>query len=142
MTTIWQVRNAIKSKLDTLTGTWKVFVADYNYFTTKPTWFPFVMFEPVEMSSVFEDTANNYRNFVFQIAIVQEMTQVSRWIALDILNSCFEEMINAFDKDWTLGGVVEQVDATNWSFGEIDLEKWPALYVTTNLNCRVLVPIT
>jgi hypothetical protein len=60
------------------------------------------MFEPSEMSSVYEDTANNYRNFVFQIVIVQEMNQISRGEAMDILLNCFEQMIDAFDKDWTL----------------------------------------
>lgn len=94
------------------------------------------------MSSVYEDTANNYRNFVFQIVIVQEMNQISRGDAMDILLNCFEQMIDAFDKDWTLWWVVQMVDATNGEFWEIDMEKWPCLYLSSNLNCRVLVPIT
>ena len=60
------------------------------------------MFEPSEMSSVYEDTANNYRNFIFQIVIVQEMNQISRADAMDILLNCFEQMVDAFDQDWTL----------------------------------------
>lgn len=141
MIKIQDVRNAIKSKLDSLTWDGKVFVQASNVFTQKATGFPFVMFEPSEMSSVYEDTANNYRNFIFQIVIVQEMNQISRADAMDILLNCFEQMVDAFDQDWTLWWVVQQVDATNGNFGEIDMEKWPCLYLSSNLNCRVLVPI-
>lgn len=139
--TIAEVRTAIKNKLDTLTGDGKVFVSDYNYFTTKTTGFPCVMFEPSELSSVYEDTAYNYRSYTFNIVIVQEMNKISRSDAMDILLNCFEKVIDAFDQDRTLSGVVEQVDATSGTFGEIDMEKWPALYISTNLICRVLVPI-
>jgi len=139
--TIAEVRTAIKNKLDTLTGDGKVFVSDYNYFTTKTDGFPCVMFEPSELSSVYEDTAYNYRSYTFNIVIVQEMNTISRSDAMDILLNCFEKVIDAFDQDWTLSGVVERVDATGGTFGEIDMEKWPALYISTNLICRVLVPI-
>jgi hypothetical protein len=121
--TIAEVRTAIKNKLDTLTGDGKVFVSDYNYFTTKTTGFPCVMFEPSELSSVYEDTAYNYRSYTFNIVIVQEMNTISRSDAMDILLNCFEKVIDAFDQDWTLSGVVEQVDATGGTFGEIDMEK-------------------
>jgi hypothetical protein len=141
MIKIQDVRNAINTKLWTLTWENKVFVQASNFFTQKATGFPFVMFEPSEMSSVYEDTANNYRNFIFQIVIVQEMTHVTRGQAMDILLNCFEQMIDAFDQDRTLWWVVQQVDATNGEFGEIDMEKWPCLYLSSNLNCRVLVPI-
>ena len=139
--TIAEVRTAIKNKLDELTGDGKVFVSDYNYFTTKIDGFPCVMFEPSELSSVYEDTAYNYRSYTFNIVIVQEMNTISRSDAMDVLLNCFEKVIDAFDQDWTLSGVVEQVDATGGTFGEIDMEKWPALYISTNLICRVLVPI-
>lgn len=142
MTTIADVRSAIKVKLDGLTGDGKVFVQDSNIFTTKATGFPFVMFEPSNMSSIYEDTAYNYRTYTFQIVIVQEMTVASRSDAMDILLKCFEQMTIAFDKDRTLWWVVQHVEATNGEFGEIDMEKWPALYLSSNLACRVLVPIT
>lgn len=142
MIKIQDVRNAINNKLQELTGDGKVFVEVSNFFTQKASGFPFVMFEPAEMSSVYEDTANNYRNFIFQIVIVQEMNQISRGEAMDILLNAFEQMIDAFDKDWTLWWVVQMVDATNGEFWEIDMEKWPCLYLTSNLNCRVLVSIS
>ena len=142
ITTIWAVRNAIKAKLDTLTWDGKVFVEDANYFTTKATWFPFIMFEPSNLSSVFADTANNYRSYTFNVVIVQEMTIATRKDALDILINCFQKLCDALDQDWTLWGVVQQVDATSGEFGEIDMERWPALYLSSNVVARVLVPIT
>ena len=141
MITIQNVRSAIKSKLDSLTWEWKCFAWVSNVFTQDVSWFPFVMFEPVELQSEFADTANNYRDFIFNIVIVQEMNQVSRGDAMDIVLNCFEKMIDAFDQDFTLWGVVQQVDATQGNFGELDLWKWPCLYLSSNLNCRVLVPI-
>lgn len=138
---ITDIRNAIKTKLDSLTWEWKCFAWDSNVFTQNVSGFPFVMFEPVELQSEYEDTANNYRNFIFNIVIVQEMNQISRWEAMNIVLNCFEQMIDAFDQDFTLWWVVQQVDATQGNFGEIDLWKWPCLYLSSNLNCRVLVPI-
>ena len=141
MITIQNVRSAIKSKLDSMSWEWKCFAWVSNVFTQDVSWFPFVMFEPVELQSEFADTANNYRDFIFNIVIVQEMNQISRSDAMDIVLNCFEKMIDAFDQDFTLWGVVQQVDATQGNFGEIDLWKWPCLYLSSNLNCRVLVPI-
>jgi len=141
MIKITDIRSAIKSKLDSLTWDWKVFAQCSNVYTQNVSWFPFVMFEPVELQSEFEDTAYNYRDFIFNIVIVQEMNQISRGDAMDIILNCFEQMIDAFDQDFTLWGVVQQVDATQGNFGEIDLWKWPCLYLSSNLNCRVLVPI-
>ena len=138
---ITDIRNAIKTKLDSLTWEWKCFAENSNVFTQNVSGFPFVMFEPVELQSEYEDTANNYRNFIFNIVIVQEMNQISRWEAMNIVLNCFEQMIDAFDQDFTLWWVVQQVDATQGNFGEIDLWKWPCLYLSSNLNCRVLVPI-
>ena len=141
MITIQNVRSAIKSKLDGLTGEGKCFAWVSNVFTQDVSWFPFVMFEPVELQSEFADTANNYRDFIFNIVIVQEMNQISRGDAMDIVLNCFEKMIDAFDQDFTLWGVVQQVDATQGNFGELDLWKWPCLFLSSQLNCRVLVPI-
>lgn len=141
MIKIQDVRNAINTKLSSLTWEGKVFQAYSNFYTQKASWFPFVMFEPTEMSSEYEDTANNYRNFTFNVVIVQEMNQITRGDAMDILLNCFEQMIDAFDTDWTLWGVVQQVDATDGEFGEIDMEVWPCLYLSSSLSCRVLVPI-
>jgi hypothetical protein len=60
------------------------------------------MFEPVELQSQYEDTAHNYRDFIFNIVIVQEMNQISRAEAMDIVLNCFQQMIDAFDIDFTL----------------------------------------
>ena len=141
MIKIQDVRNAIKEKLDSLTWEGKVFAECSNIYTQDVSWFPFVMFEPVELQSLYEDTAHNYRDFIFNIVIVQEMNQISRAEAMDIVLNCFQQMIDAFDVDFTLWWVVQQVDATQGNFGEMDLAKWPCLYLSSELHCRVLVPI-
>lgn len=141
MTSIQTVRTAVNTKLETLKWTNKPFVNVYKYFTSSPSWYPFVMFEPSELQSEYEDTDNNFRKFIFQVVIVQEMTKVPRSDAMEILLNCFEQMINTFDQDFTLSGVVQKVDATSGTFGEIDMESWPCLFLATNLACSVLVSI-
>jgi len=143
MVKIQDIRTAIKTKLDSMKWTGQPFANVYNFFTTKPSWYPFVMFEPWKIESEYEDTDNNYRNYIFKIVIVQEMNNVAdRGVALDILLNCFERTTDAFDIDYTLGGVVAQVDAMEWDFWEIDMEGWPALFVTFNIACRVLFSIS
>lgn len=142
MITLENIRTALQEKLEALTWEDEIFAENSNFFTTKATGFPFVMFEPSNMSSEYMDTANNYRAYTFNVVIVQEMNQITRGEALDILINCFQQLSDELDKDWTLWGVVQQVDATSGEFGEIDMEKGPCLYLSSNIVCRVLVPIT
>lgn len=110
--TLQDVRTAVNTKLETLKGTNKPFVNVYDFFTSKPSGFPFIQFEPAQLASQYEDTANNYRSFTFQIVIVQEMNTVTRHDAMDIIVKAFDQVTNAFDSDWTLSGTVLQVNAT------------------------------
>lgn len=140
--TLQDVRDAIKTKLETLKWTNKVFVNVYDYFTTKPNWFPFVQFEPADLTAQYEDTDNNYRSFGFKIVIVQEMTNATRDTALDIVCKAFDLVINAFDSDWTLAGTVQMVNATQGAFWEIVLETWPCLFATINVVAKILYKLT
>jgi hypothetical protein len=74
----------------------------YEYYTTKPSGFPFVAVEPASLSSEYTDTDNNFRSFGFTVYIFQEMTNATREVALDIVSKAFDQVINAFDSDWTL----------------------------------------
>lgn len=140
--TLQQIRDAVKTKLETLKWTGKPFKNVYDFFTTKPNWFPFCAFQPTSLSSQYEDTDNNFRSFAFKIYIIQEMTTATSEVALDIVCKAFDETVNAFDTDWTLAGVVSMVTATQGEFGEMILETWPCLVGTINVVCKVLYKLT
>lgn len=142
MPSLQSLRSTIKTKLETLKGTGQPFANVYDFYTTKPSWFPFVCFEPAQLNSQFEDTQYNYRNFVFTIYIVQEITTLTRDVALDNLVNAFDMVINLFDDDYTLAGEVQQVDAIEGEFMDIDLEVWPCIAATITLSCRTLYDVT
>lgn len=142
MPSLQSLRGTIKTKLETLKGTGQPFANVYDFFTTKPSWFPFVCFEPTQLNSQFEDTQYNYRNFVFTIYIVQEITKLERDAALDNLVNAFDQVINLFDEDYTLWGAVQQVDAVEGEFMDIDMEVWPCLATSINLSVRTLYDVT
>ena len=110
----------------TLKGTNKPFANVYK----SPSWYPFVMFEPSELQSKYEDTANNYR-LCFPNSIVKKWTKYQEtqwtycWNVLDMI-----KLWVSFEFSWR-----------NLNVGEIDMESWPCLFVSTNLSCRVLVSI-
>ena len=142
MPSLQSLRSTIKTKLETLKGTGQPFANVYDFYTTKPSWFPFACFEPVQLNSQFEDTQYNYRNFVFTVYIVQEITTLTRDAALDNLVNAFDMVINLFDDDYTLAGEVQQVDAIEGEFMDIDLEVWPCIAATITLSCRTLYDVT
>jgi len=134
------VRSTIKTYLDTITWSWQIFAYAFNYFTEKANWYPYVMFEPSNdfLQSEFEDTWYNSRRFSFDVVIVQEMTNTERQQALDIIVKGFEAVINLFDDDRTLGGVVKMVDAVQWWLNEGDLWEWPCFFATMKIECLLL----
>jgi len=141
MYSIQDVRTAIKAKLDTLTWTGKPFSIAYDYFTTKPASFPCVAFEPVDLVSSFNSTCENERTYSFEIVILQEMTEKPRQDAIDIVLNAFNEVINAFDRDFELGGEVLKTEAVPWEFGEWVQDHWTTYYATIKLSCTVLYNI-
>lgn len=132
------IRTAIKTELDTLKGSGKPFGNVYDYFTTTPTWFPVAMFEPTKLDSEFNTNTENLRTFGFQIIILQEMTNENRQSAIDIVTKAFDEVINAFDDNFTLWWVVELVNAVAGEFWDWNFENWPMYYWIINLFCKVL----
>lgn len=79
---------------------------------------------------------------MFTLYIVQEITTLSREEALDNLVNAFDAVIDLFDWDYTLSGAVQQVDAVEGEFMDIDMEVWPCIAATINLSCRTLYDVT
>lgn len=133
MANISQIRTAIKAKLEGLSTPAIV----YDTFILNFEGFPAVMFEPTSLENTILDTCNNLRTYKFSIGIVQEMERIDRGQAMDILIWVFEEVINAFDDDFTLGGLCEGgVTPLNGNFWVAEMEKWDTIYVDFILECK------
>ena len=135
------IRTAIKAKLDEMVWSWQPFWIAYDYYTTKPAWFPCVMFEPSDLKSWFDSTCENQREYSFDIFIVNEMTEKNRQEAIDIVLTAFDKLINEFDRDYTLWWAVLKVNAMPWVFGEANQESWTVYYANIQLVCTVLYNI-
>lgn len=138
---IQTIRTAIKTKLDTLKGSGKPFANVYDYLTTKPSWFPCVMFEPSDLASAFNSTCENERTYTFDAYILQEMTEQTREESVDIVMTAFDDLINALDKDYTLSWAVKKVNAVPWNFGTAEHDHGSVYYANIQIVCTVLYNI-
>lgn len=138
---IQTIRTAIKAKLDEMVGTWQPFGIAYDYYTTKPTGYPCVMFEPTDLKSTYDSTCENQRNYSFDVFITQEMTEQNRQEAIDIVLTAFDKLINEFDKDYTLGGAILKLEAMPWVFWEANQDSGTVYYANIQINCTVLYNI-
>ena len=133
------IRTAIKSKLDTLTGTWKPIVEVFDYHTLNSAGFPYVTFEPSNLDSNFQDTCNNLRSYSFDIFIYQNILDENRQTALNVLTNVFDEIINAFDKDYTLWWIADGgVNAVWWDIGQLVDENGATLFANIKIIVNIL----
>lgn len=137
------LRTKINDKLNTLTGTWKPLVEVFNYHTLENTWYPFVTFEPASLVWEFEDTCNNMRTYTFDVFLYQEITWNGRQEALNILLNAFKQIIDEFDKDYTLWGIAEWwVNAVSGDFWQLVSADWKILFANLKIICKLLTNIT
>ena len=143
MADIVTLRTAINTKLNTLTWAWKPLAVVFDYHTLENSWqFPYVTFEPSGLDSEFLDTCNNFRKYTFDIFLYQEITKNWRDTALWILLNSFKEIINAFDKDYTLWWEVEGwINAVWGEFWQLVWWDWKMLFVNIKLVCKIIVNI-
>lgn len=133
MASISQIRTAIKTKLDGLSTPAVV----YDIFRLNVEWYPAVMFEPTELANEILDTCNNLRTYKFAIGITQEIERIERDGWMDILIGVFDEIVSAFDDDYTLGGLCEGgVLPMNGRFWVAEMENGNILFVDFVLECK------
>lgn len=107
---IQTIQNAVKAKLDALKGAGKPLVDVIDYLTEKASGFPFACFETTGFDSEILDSCNNLRTYSFTIAVFQDIPDSgNRGQSLAILVKAVDEIVNAFDSDYTLGGLVKMV---------------------------------
>lgn len=143
MSNILTLRTSIDTKLKTLTGSGKPLAVVFDYHTLDNDWqYPYITFEPTDLSSEFLDTCNNFRSYTFDIFLYQEITKNWRDTALWILLNSFKEIIDLFDKDYTLWWEVDWwINAVGWEFGQLIWWDGKILFANIKLTCKISVDI-
>ena len=96
---ITELETAIKTKLETISD----FQVVYDNFTLDTTGYPYAAFELSDFDGEFLDSCTNKRDFIFNIIVIQEISKsLTRDQAKDILYTCLENIITAFDGDMDL----------------------------------------
>lgn len=135
------IRTAINTKLQSLTGVGNPLAYAYDYHKLGLDGYPSATFEPSALSSQFETTHQNGRVYAFDIIIHQELRTIGRDEAIGNLVSVSDAIIDAFDQDYTLGGVVDFIEAVPAEFGEVQTEDSVIAYSRITLKCHTLKSI-
>ena len=133
---IQTISNKIKAELDTLKGTNKPLVNVYDYHTLENTWYPYVSFEAVELTGEIRDTCNNQRTIIYDLYIFQEIGTNGRQTATQIIYKAMDDIMDLFDKDYTLDWVVELITPIWWTIIPFNIWNGSALVWTLKLECR------
>lgn len=106
------IKTAIKNKLNSLIGTGAGKLKNvYDFHTGEFNGYPVATFEPSDVESDYETTEENIRKYIFRIVVHQEITKAGLDGSIDILADVVDAIIDAFDQDYTLGGVVDWLAA-------------------------------
>lgn len=143
MSDIITLRTAIDTKLKTLTGSGQPLAVVFDYHTLDNDWkYPYVTFEPSTLESDILDSCNNFRSYTFDIFLYQEITDQWRDISLWILINAFKDIVDAFDKDFTLWGAVDWgINAVWWDFWQLVNSEGKVLFANIKITCKISVDI-
>jgi hypothetical protein len=132
------IRAKIKEKLDSLTSAdgSKPLRYSYDFNKTIVQGYPSAVFEPSDNTSDYSSTADNLRTYGFTIRILQEIELSEKDGSIDILGDVLEQILNAFDTDWSLGGVCVNVEALPSKWGISPDMK--VRIAEINIRCREL----
>ena len=132
------IRVAIKTRLESLTGPGNPIAFVYDYHKLGLAGYPSATFEPSSLSSQFLTTRENERTYVFDIVIHQELESITRDEAIASLVTVSDAVIDMFDRDYSLGGAIEYMEAVPAEFGEIATPDGIIAYAKIMLRCHKL----
>lgn len=133
---IQTISDKIKTEILTLKGTNKPLVEVYDYHTLENSWYPYVSFEAVELTGEIRDTCNNQRTITYDLYIFQEIWTQGRQVATQIIYKAMDDIIDLFDKNYTLDWVVELIQPIWWTLIPFNTANWSAIVWTIKLECR------
>ncbi len=131
------IRTKIKAKLDAQKGTGKPLVDVFQENRIGFSGYPSATFEPSDMESDFETNKQNLRKYVFRIYLHQEIEKVGNDGAIGILCSLLDMIIQDFEADFSLGGVVVYCNPVPVNWGLYDEGAGKVKYAEIKLECYV-----
>jgi hypothetical protein len=132
----------INSKLNALKGAGHTLNFVYDEHRTQFEGYPTATFEPSDMTSDYETQGENLRNYVFLVIIYQEMEKTGGGESINVLAGAVDEIVNAFDNDYTLGGNCMLVKATPSRWGVMPTEHGLTRYAELKIECQVIYTLT
>lgn len=139
---------AVKTKLLTLVGSGQPLAQVLDYHTDEVSGFPAVTFEASGNENAYVTTVDNVRDYSFDVFVHQEISlaQASggltgRAAANYIVANAVDQIIQAFDEDFTLGGACHMVAAVPSGWGTYLSGKGPTRYAKITIKCLLLVDI-
>lgn len=114
---IKQIRDKLKEKLDTLTGTWQPLAIVYDHMEMNP-WNPCAMIWFNNLSSEYADSCNVNKIYNFVIYVMQETKNKNRSAAEDSIENIVEKIIDLFNSDTTLWWLVNNIKPVWWDISE------------------------
>jgi len=137
-----ELRDALNTKLQTLTWASKPFKSVLNYHTLNNTWYPYVTFEPTEFTATILDNCNNMREVAFDLFVYQEIAWPSRAEAVDIVIKGIDSLIALFDENYTLDWLVLWgILPISCDIGQLNLSNWKAIFWRVRIVCKMIQSI-
>jgi hypothetical protein len=131
------IRAAITTKLNSIDN----FGSVKDYHTDNVDGYPAVTFEPSGNEAELFTNEDNLRRYSFDIIIHQELENIGRDEAIDILSAAVDATLTAFDADFNLGGVCDFCFALPSTWGEYTSGKAAVKYAMLTLVCNKEVPV-
>lgn len=132
-----QILNAIILKLQTIS---EINVVEESH-TENPTGYPSASVEPSSGENVIFSSRDNLRTYNHEIVLYQEYSTIPRAEAVKILAKVADAVIQAFDVDFSLSGLVHWSLAMPSQWGEFTGTNGKVLYVTLMHSAKTEVAV-
>jgi hypothetical protein len=127
------IRQAVQTKLETVSS----LAYAYPYLRDVVEGYPSAVFDITNNDNTVLTNCENQREYSWGIYVLQETKNLSTEDAGAILDTVSDEIVNAFETDKTLGGLVDWTEPMTGSRDEVDTPQ--GLCIMQTLVLRVVV---
>jgi len=128
----------IQRKLERFSGEGKLLTEVLPYHDVSHIGYPYATFEPTESAGSYHTNAQNLRVYSFDINIHQTLGKKT---AIADLLDITDEIIQAFDEDYTLGGNCDFTSAVNQEWQIYEGKAGLVRVATLRIDCSVAIMI-
>jgi hypothetical protein len=129
------IQAKIKEKFDANKGDGKVLVEVYEEHRTEFEGYPSVTFEPSDLQSDFFTTNANKRQYTYKAFVHQEIGNLGRAKAIKRVQKAVDVLVEEFERDYSLGGIVDWCLPMPMQFGFYDEGSGMVCYAELKIIC-------